>query len=220
MATETHTHTTPAFVDVWNPEQDPHLEITGQTGAGKTVAVQRIAEHAIAHHGAEVSVVAGARLAPGIRAVGGIAIDTDTAHELVERTLRTLNRRLAELEADRLNGDPAPTYGPLLLVVDEYATLLQRSSQKTVLQRQIGDYIGDLIALGATANIHVAVTGPKPCFASSGIAQIVLGPLTDTTAERLSAGGYTEGRVRELPPLPRGAGWYFRTNGRRDPVWF
>lgn len=210
------------FVDIWNPADVPHIEISGPSGSGTRAAAQKIATHAITTWGAEVRLIVGH---PGTAALFEspvVAWHPEDALELIESMLRDLNRRLAQLEEEQHTGEQPPAVHPIVLVVDEYSTLIQRPSPNPTVRTRIREYLGDILALGRNVGIHVIVTGAAPSFAHigqrDGIGQVVLGPMSSVPVAQLSAGLY---QVAELPIRPIGSGWYFRTGDHRpQPVGF
>lgn len=211
------------FVDVWDPTEYGHLEITGAYGTRTAYVANRVAQYAIDSFGAEVRRIHGSSvLSP---APAAVAQNQDEALEVIEATLRDLNRRLAALEVERLLGERPKADAPIVLVIDEFASLFDSPSTRSMnpsVPARIREYLGDLLSLGRGAGVHVILTGPTPSFAQvghrDGIAQIVLGPMSSVTMARLTSGLY---RVTELPIRPIGAGWYFRPDDHQPlPVWF
>lgn len=207
-----------SFVDVWDPSEVPHLEITGQHGSGKSEAVQRIAAQAMGD-GAEVRLILDVALAPTSL---WVATSPEEALGAIESTLRDLNWRLAELEEERLTGAKAPAVQPVVLLVDGFTALMERPTSNPTVPARIREYLGDLLALGGKVDIHVVLTGISPSFTRhghrNGIGQVVLGPISPATRVQLSSGDYL---VAELPIRPIGSGWYFRSGGHMpQPVGF
>lgn len=214
--------TSETFVEVWEPRAETHLEVTGQVGSGKTVALQRIAEHALEHLGADVRHIAGGHFLHPILDATMTALDQDGALEVIESTLREMNRRLSVLERERYTEERAPEPQPIVIIIDEFDALMSRPSPNPSVPLRLREYLGDLLALGRQAGIHIVTAASTPMLAQdgrrNGIGQIVLGPMSPATLVQLSVGLYWGA---ELPIRPIGSGWYFRTDGGQPlPVGF
>ncbi len=183
------------FTTVWNPERDPHLEIVGMHGSGKTTAVRALASFIEAQEGSTATV-----------AHTGIEGDRRRTPDEIEAALHDIteemNRRYALHEE---NSVKRRQLRPLLVVIDEFD---QPSQTKVSAQQRsrVRQQVRDLLALGRAVRIHMVLCSTAPQITTAAdrcmVRTIVLGPQSHRA--RTVIGDET------LESLPVGSGWFLR----------
>lgn len=196
--------------------EGPHLLVWGQTGSGKSVALQRlIASLAARYSPAQVTVVfcdfkGGASLVTlrGLPHLVGVATDLteDTGRRATVSIRAEMRRRealLAEHGVSDLSDLPLRVPCPrTLLIVDEVHALLQ-------VLPEMGDVLSDVASRGRSLGIHLVVSGqrmsgvvPRAVLANAP-ARLCL-RVTDPAEAAEGLPGVTRSLVQTLATAPRG----------------
>lgn len=200
------------FTAVWDPATDPHIEIVGVHGTGKTAAAAAIADAVLARGGAVWPI-----------AHPTLSCDRRRTAEEIEAAIRAVSQEMSVRyslleENEALGIDHLHRLPPLLVVVDEFDQLDQTLSDPRQRVR-VHDLIGDLLALGRSARVHLVACSTRPHFAlgenRSMVSHVALGPLGAQTLSLIEPWP-----TAHIAPRPIGSGWFFRHSLPAVPVRF
>jgi DNA segregation ATPase FtsK/SpoIIIE-like protein len=148
----------------WEPEKDPHLLVSGQTGGGKSVAVNLMIYQAVRVPNAKVF---GIDLKYGIELSGWqnkmdkIAMNKEEAHALLKSLKEMMVAKLQELrDSGKVKSDQH-----IFIFVDEVAELVgldENSKEAKTMQAEIQSTIASLLALGRAAGLHIILATQRP----------------------------------------------------------
>ncbi|MWB98771.1 FtsK/SpoIIIE domain-containing protein [Agromyces seonyuensis] len=149
----------------------PHAVVAGTSGSGKSVfLVAWVAAMAAARSPERVSFLlvdfkGGAAFAPVAELPHVVGVVTDLDDAGADRALTSLRAELARREAllaeagvpeiGALGPHPVEDLARLVVVVDEYQSLLER-------HRELGALVGDLAARGRSLGVHVILATQRP----------------------------------------------------------
>lgn len=192
------------FTSVWNPERDPHLEIVGMHGSGKTTAVRALASFIDAQEGVTATV-----------GHTGVESGRRRTPDEIETALRDITEEMNRRYVQRENGVDRQQLRPLLVVIDEFDQ--PRPANVNAEQRsRIREHVRDLLALGRAARIHVVLCSTEPQIITAAdrgmVSTIALGPQSHRTRAVIGD--------EHLESRPVGSGWFIRQGGEALSIRF
>jgi DNA helicase HerA-like ATPase len=203
-------------VELWRRERGSvHALVAGTTGGGKSNTVNVLLTGLVANGVCVVGLdcKAGETLAPWSRALGAPFVDPvsdpDAAIELLSRLVEMMEQR---------QRCPGPNYRPIVLIVEEWASLPAKPSL-------LGDLLDRLSAQGRSASIGLILTTQRPTSNVGAVRTSTRGNLTlriahttvgDHAASEAILGGGEYGAA-ELPDSPPGH-VLVRAGGRPEHV--
>lgn len=199
MAVTPRARTTPigadTFVTTWDPDTEPHIEIVGMHGTGKTTAAEAIAAH-MTSIGASIT---------------HVACDDRLEDQLLTVASDVSSRYSTLADCADEHRDLLPARLILLDGYDE-TTRCRRPSR-------VHHLASALLATAGRVRVHLVICSTRPNFsleeANENISHIALGPINPTTLRT-----YNPWRDTRSPARPLGSGWFFRSTQPPVPVRF
>lgn len=187
-------------IEVWDPEEVPHVLVCGTTGGGKSVAERTILKHLLEHpaswviYGIDPKRVELSELRgyPNVRAV---ATDVEDMLEVVQEAYEEMEARYGRMEASGTGAKKIHELDPdaprIMLVIDELADITGQSGLKTPeakaedeMAGQIAHSLDRIAAKGRAAGVHLLLCTQRPDVADG----VMSGKMRHNIGGRLACG--------------------------------
>lgn len=148
----------------------PHALVVGETGKGKSVTLQTVVVEAC-RRGISVAILDPKRISlismrryPGVEAY---VSDVDTMTRLFADIVEEIGRRAQLIETAHDAGKPLPAFTTLLVVVDEFVTLVDKVRAAWRNEKGAGEppaerHLREIILTGRQLHIHVCLATQRP----------------------------------------------------------
>lgn len=182
---------------VWNPKVAPHLLVSGETGAGKTVLIRTLVARAAKQWG-DVRIAdpkrvefAGMRGWPGVTEV---ATSIEDICELVTSVYDEMDSRYEQVESGTAQ---ARDFAPILFVIDEAREFIDRANAAWRAAKERGEHPAieqwrSIARLGRSARIYMLVGIQRPD------AKVFSGEARDNYGARVALGSMSDQGARMM----------------------
>lgn len=187
-------------IEVWEPEEVPHVLVCGTTGGGKSVAERTILKHLLEHPDSWLIYaidpkrveLAELRGYPNVRSV---ATDTEDMLAVVQGAYEEMEARYERMEASGTGAKKIHELDPdaprIMLVIDELADITGQSGLKTPeakaedqMAGQMGFALDRIAAKGRAAGVHLLLCTQRPDVADG----VMSGKMRHNVGGRLACG--------------------------------